>query len=156
MMQSKTVEVWVGIFIALGFAALFMLAMKVSNLSSFTDDDGYEITARFENIGGLKVRSPIKMAGVIVGRVAKISFDNTAYEAIVTMSINARYNKMPADTSASILTSGLLGEQYIGLEAGGDENYLKQNDELQLTQSAMILENLIGQFVFDKASEEKQ
>lgn len=156
MMQSKTVEVWVGIFIALGFAALFMLAMKVSNLSSFTDDDGYEITARFENIGGLKVRSPIKMAGVIVGRVAKISFDDTAYEAIVTMSINARYNKMPADTSASILTSGLLGEQYIGLEAGGDENYLKQNDELQLTQSAMILENLIGQFVFDKASEEKQ
>jgi phospholipid/cholesterol/gamma-HCH transport system substrate-binding protein len=156
MMQSKTVQIWVGIFIALGFAALFMLAMKVSNLSSFTDDDGYEITASFENIGGLKVRSPIKMAGVIVGRVAKINFDNINYEAVVTMSINARYNKMPADTSASIFTSGLLGEQYIGLEAGGDENYLKQDDELQLTQSAMILENLIGQFVFDKASEEKQ
>ena len=156
MMQSKTVQFWVGIFIALGFAALFMLAMKVSNLSSFTNDDGYEITARFENIGGLKVRSPIKMAGVIVGRVAKINFDNMNYEAIVTMNINTKYNKMPADTSASIFTSGLLGEQYIGLEAGGEENYLKQDDELQLTQSAMILENLIGQFVFDKASEEKQ
>jgi len=156
MMQSKTVQIWVGIFIALGFAALFMLAMKVSNLSSFTNDDGYEITARFENIGGLKVRSPIKMAGVIVGRVAKINFDNMNYEAIVTMNINTKFNKMPADTSASIFTSGLLGEQYIGLEAGGEENYLKQDDELQLTQSAMILENLIGQFVFDKASEEKQ
>jgi len=155
MMQSKTVQVWVGIFIVLGFAALLMLAMKVSNLSSFTENDGYEIKARFENIGGLKVRSPIKMAGVIVGRVVKINFDNTAYEAVVTMNIKARYNTLPADTSASILTAGLLGEQYIGLEAGGDENYLKQGDELQLTQSAMILENLIGQFLFSKAAEAK-
>jgi len=152
MHSSKTIEIWVGIFVALGFAALLMLSLKVSNLSDFYTDSGYSITAKFENIGGLKVKSPVKMAGVTIGRVTAIHFDNNNYEAVVTIKIDSQYDKLPEDTSASIFTAGLLGEQYIGLEAGAEEDYLSQDSELYLTQSAMILEQLIGKFLFSTAA----
>lgn len=124
-----------------------MLAMKVSNLASYTDDEGYTITAKFEDASGLKVRSPVAMAGVRLGRVTHIKFDNITLEAIVTMRIESQYNTLPVDTSASIYTAGLLGEKYVGLEPGGDEASLKHGDRLKLTQSSMVLEKLIGQFV---------
>jgi phospholipid/cholesterol/gamma-HCH transport system substrate-binding protein len=153
MLHSRTVEIWVGLFVAAGLAALFMLAMQVSNLTVVSDDEGYNITARFENISGLKVRSPVTMAGVRVGRVTAIDFDPQTFEAVVTMHINGQYDQLPADTSASIFTAGLLGEQYVGLEPGGEMEVLKDGSEIMLTQSALILEQLIGQFLFSKASE---
>lgn len=153
MVQSRTIEIWVGIFVAAGLAALFMLAMQVSNLSTFTGGAGYTISARFDNIGGLKVRSPVTVAGVRIGRVSDIGYDSDTYQAVVKMTIDAKYNHLPKDTSADILTAGLLGEQYIGLEPGGDETYLKNGDRIQLTQSALVLEKIIGQFLFNKASE---
>ncbi len=153
MMHSRTVEIWVGLFIAAGMAALFMLAMQVSNLTEVSGDEGYAVTARFENISGLKVRSPVTMAGVRVGRVTDIGFDPRTFEAVVTMRISNDYNQLPADTSASIFTAGLLGEQYIGLEPGGDMEVLEEGSEIILTQSALILEQIIGQFLFSKASE---
>lgn len=153
MMQSRTVEIWVGLFVLAGLASLFMLAMKVSNLNKFGDNEGYDIKAHFENVGGLKVRSPVSMAGVRVGRVADISFDATTYEAVVTLRIDARYEILPEDTSASIFTSGLLGEQYVSLEPGGAEKFLKHGDEIRITQSAVIMEQIIGQFLFSKAAE---
>lgn len=153
MEQSRVVQIWVGVFVAIGIASLFMLAMKVSNISAFADTQGYELTLNFENIGGLKVRSPVTMAGVVIGRVSDISFDKEIYEAKVTVKIESQYNNIPEDTSASIFTSGLLGEQYIGLEPGGSDVYLKQGDKFKLTQSAVVLEQLIGQFLVSKASE---
>ena len=150
-MYSKTVQVWVGVFVMAGMASLLMLSMKVSNISAFTETEGYEVTANFENIGGLKVRSPVSMAGVVVGRVAKIGFDRESYEAVVTIKIQDQYDNIPEDASASIFTAGLLGEQYIGLEAGGSEEFLKQGSELQLTQSAIVLEQIIGQFLVSQA-----
>ena len=150
-MYSKTVQVWVGIFVMAGMASLLMLSMKVSNISAFTETDGFEITANFENIGGLKIRSPVSMAGVVVGRVAKIGFDRESYEAVVTIKIQDQYDNIPDDASASIFTAGLLGEQYIGLEAGGSEEFLQQGSELQLTQSAIVLEQIIGQFLVSQA-----
>lgn len=152
-MQSKTIEVAVGLFIALAVAALLMLAMKVSDITGIGEDKGYRISASFENVGGLKVRSPVSVAGVRVGRVAAIAYDPSTYEAVVEMSINPAYNQLPTDTSASILTSGLLGEQYVGLEPGGMDEALKEGDRIKLTQSALVLERLIGQFLFDKAGE---
>lgn len=152
-MYSKTVQVWVGVFVLAGMASLVMLSMKVSNISAFTETEGFEVTANFENIGGLKVRSPVSMAGVVVGRVAKIGFDRESYEAVVTIKIQNQYDNIPDDASASIFTAGLLGEQYIGLEAGGSEEFLKQGSELQLTQSAIVLEQIIGQFLVSKADE---
>ena len=146
-MNTRIVEIWVGIFVAAGAAALFMLAMKVSNLASYTDDAGYSLTAKFEDASGLKVRSPVAMAGVRLGRVTDIKFDNQSLEAIVTMRIESKYNTLPKDTSASIYTAGLLGEKYVGLEPGGDEASLKNGDRIKLTQSSMVLEKLIGQFV---------
>lgn len=146
-MNSRLVEIWVGIFVAIGAAALFMLAMKVSNLSSYADDEGFSITARFEDASGLKVRSPVAMAGVRIGRVTAISFDKQRLEAVVTMRIEQEYDTLPRDTSASIYTAGLLGEKYVGLEAGGDDASLKQGDRIKLTQGSMVLEKLIGQFV---------
>jgi len=146
-MNSRLVEIWVGIFIAAGAAALFMLAMQVSNLSTYSNDEGYEITARFEDASGLKVRSPVAMAGVRIGRVTGIDFDKQTLEAVVTMAIEKQFDTLPKDTSASIYTAGLLGEKYVGLEAGGDEASLKQGDRVKLTQSSMVLEKLIGQFV---------
>ena len=154
MMQKRNTEIAVGIFVAMGIAALFMLAMKVSNLGEFTDSNGYNLVAEFDNVGGLKVRSPVTMAGVRVGRVSDIVLDDESYSAKVTMNIYAAHNKIPVDTSASILTSGLLGEQYVGLEAGGDFEYLEEGGELELTQSALVLEQVIGQFLFSKAEGE--
>ncbi len=153
MVQMRTMEVMVGAFMAAGFVALFFLAMQVSNLSSLAGGDGYQVTARFDNIGGLKVRSPVAMAGVRIGRVAGISFDNTTYEAIVTMQIDSSYNTIPDDTFAKIYTAGLLGEQYIGLDPGGSEEYLTDGGKISLTQSALVLEEIIGQFLFSKAEE---
>ncbi|MEW6354264.1 MAG: outer membrane lipid asymmetry maintenance protein MlaD [Pseudomonadota bacterium] len=154
-MQMRTLEIIVGLFVAGGLAALLVLALKVSNLTTFTDVDGYRLTAKFENIGGLKVRSPVTIAGVRVGRVSSIGFDDVSQQAVVTLNIDPKYDKIPADTTASIFTAGLLGEQYIGLEPGGDERTLKNGDEIRLTQSALVLEQLIGQFLFSKAQEGK-
>lgn len=151
MHNSKTLEIVVGLFVALGLAALFMLAMKVSNLSTFAGNDGYNVIARFENIGGLKVRSPVTVAGVRVGRVSDVSFDNNTFEAVVTMNIGNEYNSLPTDTSASIFTAGLLGEQYISLEPGGDDKSLTSGSEIRLTQSAIVLEQIIGQFLYSQA-----
>jgi phospholipid/cholesterol/gamma-HCH transport system substrate-binding protein len=153
-MNRSMVDLWVGIFVAAGFAALLFLALKAGNLATFSTNDTYQVQAKFANIGGLKVRGPVKSAGVVVGRVADIRFDNETYEAIVSMTIDAGY-QFPRDTTAKILTSGILGEQYIGLEAGGDGVMLKNGDRLRLTQSAVVLENLISQFLFNKAAEGK-
>jgi len=152
-MTSRGVEIGVGLFVALGLAALLMLAMKVSNLSESSTDDGYELTARFDNIGGLKVRSPVTMAGVRIGRVTAIGFDSQTYEAVVTLTIGSKYDQLPSDTSASIFTAGLLGEQYVGLEAGGSLQFLADKDEIKLTQSAVVLEQIIGQFLYNRAAE---
>jgi phospholipid/cholesterol/gamma-HCH transport system substrate-binding protein len=151
--NRKTLELWVGLFVAAGIVALAMLAFKVGNLGTVDVKDAYALKARFDNIGGLKVKSPVTMAGVRIGRVSDITFDNGRYQAVVTMSVDGRYKKIPSDTSASILTSGLLGEQYVGLEPGGAEDYLKDGDSLQLTQSALVLEKMIGQFLFSQASQ---
>ena len=153
MKQTKTTEMMVGMFIAAGLAALFVLAMKVSNLSSLSTGDSYRLTARFENIGGLKVRSPVTVGGVRVGRVSGIDYDNSRFEAVVTMEIENKYNQFPADTSASIYTAGLLGEQYVGLEPGGLEEVLTDGSQVELTQSALIIEKLVGKFLFNKAAE---
>lgn len=153
-MNRSTMDSWVGLFVAAGFAAGLFLALKVGNLASFSTAPTYQVQAKFANIGGLKVRAPIKSAGVVVGRVVGIGFDNESYEALVTMSLESGY-AFPKDTSAKILTSGLLGEQYIGLEAGGDATVLKGGDRLRLTQSAVVLENLISQFLYSKAAEDK-
>ena len=151
-MQTRKIEIWVGIFVTLGFAALLVLSMKVSSLASFQSGRGYAVQAKFQNIGGLKVKSPIKMSGVRIGRISRIEFDDVRYQAVVTMQIEPQFGKIPTDTTASIFTAGLLGEQYIGLEAGGEEEYLAEGDELDLTQSAIILEQLIGQFLFKTAA----
>lgn len=151
-MSRKLLDIWVGFFVILGFAALLFLALRVGNLSSANFAETYQLTARFDNIGGLKVRGPVKSAGVVVGRVTDIRFDSESYEAQVTLTIDSRY-QFPKDTFASILTAGLLGEQYVGLDAGGDEKMLKAGDVFAKTQSAVVLEKLIGQFMFNKASE---
>lgn len=151
MMQSKSTEILVGMFVAAGLAALFMLSMKVSNLGDFTDETGYQVTAEFENIGGLKVRSPVTMAGVRVGRVANISLHPVTYNAEVTLNMYPQFNNLPLDTSASIYTAGLLGEQYIGLVAGAEEEFLQDGDVIDLTQPALVLEQVIGQFLYSKA-----
>ena len=146
-MVTRTIEIWVGVFIAAGLAALFMLAMKVSNLSTYQVEEGYELVARFEDISGLKERSPVTVAGVRIGRVKQIRFDDQTLQAVVVMEIDPRHDKLPKDTSASIYTSGLLGEKYVGLDPGGDMENLKQGDEIQLTQDSLVLEKLVGQFV---------
>jgi len=151
-MQRSTLDLWVGIFVVGGLAALLVLGLKVGNLSTFNMSESYEVHADFANIGGLKVKAPVKSAGVVVGRVSAITFDNDMFEAKVTFRIDKRY-QFPKDTTASILTSGLLGEQYIGLEAGGDTVALKNGDKFKLTQSAVVLESLISQFLFSKASD---
>ncbi|MEW6677576.1 MAG: outer membrane lipid asymmetry maintenance protein MlaD [Pseudomonadota bacterium] len=152
-MQRATLDLWVGIFVVAGLGALLFLALKVGNMTGFDSGKAYTVSATFENIGGLKPRAPIKSAGVVVGRVSDISFDNESYEALVSMKLDQRFN-FPRDTSASIMTSGLLGEQYIALEAGGDEKMLVEGDRLKLTQGAVVLENLIGQFLYNKADSE--
>lgn len=152
-MNSRTVEIAVGIFVALGIAAFFMLAMKVSNLISYESESGYQISARFDNIGGLRERSPVAVGGVRIGKVSSIAYDNETYEAVVVMEIEPQYNRFPTDTSAGVLTAGLLGEQYVGLEPGAEEEFLTANGEITVTQSAIVLEEVIGQFLYSKADE---
>jgi phospholipid/cholesterol/gamma-HCH transport system substrate-binding protein len=154
-MNRSTIDLWVGVFVVAGVGALLFLALKVGNLATFSNNQTYQVHAKFANIGGLKERAPIKSAGVVVGRVQGIRFDNESYEAIVSMNLDAGY-QFPRDTTAKILTSGILGEQYVGLEAGGDGVMLKSGDRLRLTQSAVVLENLISQFLFNKAAEGKE
>jgi phospholipid/cholesterol/gamma-HCH transport system substrate-binding protein len=152
-MNTRTIEVSVGLFVALGMAALFMLAMKVSNLATYGGGEGYVVSATFENIGGLKVRSPVSASGVRVGQVVAIEYDSDGYEARVSMSIDPQYAKFPTDTAASIMTSGLLGEQYVGLQPGAEEEYLVDGSQIELTQSALVLEQIIGQFIYNMADE---
>ena len=154
-MSRKTLNIWVGFFVAISMGALVFLALRVGNLSSFQASQTYTLQAAFDNIGGLKVRGPVKSAGVVVGRVVDIQLDKASYEAAVTLHIDNRY-QFPKDTFASILTSGLLGEQYIGLDVGGDSVKLKDNDKIQKTQSAVVLEKLISQFLFSKAADGKE
>lgn len=151
-MNRTVLDLWVGIFVAIGIASLAFLALKVGNLSSAHLSQTYTLQAKFVNIGGLKVRGPVKSAGVVVGRVAEIGFDPVTYEAVVTLNVDGRY-VFPRDTFAGIYTAGLLGEQYIGFDVGGDEVMLKPGDTISKTQSAVVLEKLIGQFLFSKASE---
>ncbi|WER45716.1 outer membrane lipid asymmetry maintenance protein MlaD [Cupriavidus sp. WKF15] len=151
-MKKSALDFWVGLFVAAGFVALLFLALKAGNMSAFTFQETYAVEARFDNIGGLKPRAPVKSAGVVVGRVAEIRFDDKTYQATVVMNLEKQY-QFPKDTSAKILTSGLLGEQYIGLEAGGDTAMLAQGSRITMTQSAVVLENLIGQFLYNKAAD---
>jgi phospholipid/cholesterol/gamma-HCH transport system substrate-binding protein len=150
-MNRAAIDLWVGLFVALGLAALLFLGLKVGNLSSTDVGETYALQARFDNIGGLKVRAPVKSAGVVVGRVGEIRFDAESYTALVSLNVDKRY-QFPRDTFATINTSGLLGEQYVGFEVGGDPDMLKAGDTLKKTQSAVVLEKLISQFMFDKAS----
>jgi phospholipid/cholesterol/gamma-HCH transport system substrate-binding protein len=151
-MERSTLDLWVGLFVVVGLGALTILALKVGNMGSFGGAETYELSAQFTNIGGLKPRAAVKSSGVVVGRVAGIVFDNEKYMAKVIMNIEKRY-QFPKDTSASVLTAGLLGEQYIGLEGGAEDAMLANGDTIKLTQSAVVLEKLISQFMFNKAAE---
>jgi phospholipid/cholesterol/gamma-HCH transport system substrate-binding protein len=151
-MNKTVLDLWVGLFVVAGIAALMFLALKVGSTNAIKSADSYEVVANFENIGGLKPRAPVKSAGVVVGRVADIQFDNKTYEAVVTLRLDKHY-AFPKDSTASILTSGLLGEQYVGLDAGGDSAKLKEKDHILITQDAVVLEKLIGQFLYGKAQE---
>lgn len=153
-MTSRKIEILVGLFVAIAIAAFFMLAMSVSNMSSYGAGDSYQLKAHFDNIGGLKVRSPVAAGGVRIGRVSDIQYNNETYEAVVSLSIESQYNQFPVDTAASILTSGLLGEQFVGFEPGAEEDYLKEGDVIDLTQSALVLEQIIGQFLYSKGDED--
>jgi phospholipid/cholesterol/gamma-HCH transport system substrate-binding protein len=151
-MRKSAIDVWVGIFVAIGLMAALFLALKVGNMNAVSFQPTYTITARFDNIGGLKPRAPVKSAGVVVGRIADIRFDDTTYQATVTMTLERSY-QFPKDSAAKILTSGLLGEQYVGLEAGGSDQMLAQGNMITQTQSAVVLENLISQFLYNKAAD---
>ena len=151
-MERTTIDLWVGLFVVMGFGALLVLALKVGNLSSMNMAESYVVTANFSNIGGLKVRAPVKSAGVVVGRVTDIRFDGEKHEAQVSLKLDRQYS-FSKDTSASIMTSGLLGEQYVALETGADSAHLKDGDRIKLTQSAVVLESLIGQFLYNKAAD---
>lgn len=152
MMNRLTLDLWVGLFVAIGLASLLFLALKVGNLSTANGGETYRLEAKFDNIGGLKIRAPVKSAGVVVGRVSDIRFDSDNYVAVVAMQVDGRY-RFPRDTFAMILTSGLLGEQYVGFEVGGDPDMLKGGDVIKKTQSAVVIEKLISQFMFNKAAE---
>jgi phospholipid/cholesterol/gamma-HCH transport system substrate-binding protein len=151
-MKKNALDFWVGLFVLAGFIALLFLALKAGNMSSFSFNKTYSVTARFDNIGGLKPRAPVKSAGVVVGRVAAINFDDKTYQATVTLNLQEDFH-FPKDSSAKILTSGLLGEQYIGIEAGGDDQILAEGSKIIQTQSAIVLENLISQFLYNKAAD---
>ncbi len=153
-MERTTLDLWVGMFVVAGIGALVVLAMKVGNLSTYNVSESYQLQAYFSNIGGLKPKASIKSAGVLVGRVTEINLDTERYEARVVMSIDKRY-QFPRDTFANILTSGLLGEQYIGLSPGGDAEMLKTGEVIKKTQSAVVLEDLIGKFLYSKAEGSK-
>lgn len=154
-MQRKSLDFWVGLFVLLGAIAVFFLAMKAGNMSTLSFDKTYPVITKFDNIGGLKPRAPVKSAGVVVGRVGDIRFDDKSFQAVVTLNMESRF-QFPKDSSAKILTSGLLGEQYIGIEPGGDIKNLAAGDTIKMTQSAVVLENLISQFLYSKAAEGKE
>jgi len=147
MQQTRTVELGTGLFALLGMGALFFLTTQTTGGDDFSADEVFEVTARFENVGSLRPRAPVAMSGVTIGRVTGIQFDPYSLEAIVTLDIDSRYDQLPEDTDASILTAGLLGSQYIGLQAGGSDMYLEDGSEIMFTQSAIVLENLIGKFL---------
>lgn len=149
-MQSRQIEMMVGVFVALGIISLLVLAMKVSNLTDLATGKGYLVHAQFDNVGGLKVRSPVSMAGVRIGRVSAIELEDKNYQARVTITIRPEFSRIPTDTSASIFTAGLLGEQYVSLLPGGEEGFLKDGSEIEITQSAIVLEEVIGQFIFSQ------
>ncbi|MEX3557447.1 MAG: outer membrane lipid asymmetry maintenance protein MlaD [Burkholderia sp.] len=151
-MKKTALDLWVGLFVVLGFLALLFLVLKVGNMSSLSFQPTYLVKMKFDNIGGLKPRGAVKSAGVVVGRVGAIDFDTNTYQAVVTIDLDKQY-QFPKDSSAKILTSGLLGEQYIGLDPGGDTEMLKTGDTISMTQSAIVLENLIGQFLYSKAAD---
>ncbi|MBN2885686.1 MAG: outer membrane lipid asymmetry maintenance protein MlaD [Chromatiaceae bacterium] len=151
MSRERNLEILVGAFMVAGFVALFFLSMQVSNLSLGNAAEGYQLTARFANVGSLKARAPVTLAGVRVGRVERVTLDRTTYEAVVALRIDAEVDNIPEDTFANIFTAGLLGEQYIGLEPGGSPEMLRDGDEIMQTQSALVLEQMIGQFLFSKA-----
>ena len=151
-MSRRSIETLVGLFVLMGMGALVFLALKAANLASFGEHKGYTVTAKFDNIGGLKPRAPVRSAGVTVGRVKSISLDPKTYQGLVRLEID-NFVKFPKDTSAKILTAGLLGDQYIGLEPGAAEKELAAGDVIRQTQSAVVLENLIGQLIFNRAAE---
>ena len=151
-MSRMVIDFWVGLFVLVGLLALAILALKVGNLTTFQQSDGYRVGVSFENIGSLKERAPVKSAGVVVGRVGQIKFDNKTFEAVVTLEIDPRFS-FPKDTSAAVLTSGLLGEQYIGLEPGGDSEMLKEGSVIKLAQSALVWEQLVGQMIFERSKD---
>ncbi len=155
MQNTTTQDTLVGLFVASGIVGLFFLAMQVSNLSTFIAPEGYTVSARFENSGGLKVKSPVSAAGVKIGQVKAIYFDPKTFESVVEMNISSQFNELPDDTTASIFTSGLLGEQYISLVPGGSDEYLKDGSNIEITQSAIILEKVLGQYLFKSAEEKK-
>ena len=152
-MTRKAIETTVGLFLLIGVAAIIWLALKVGNWSPTTTHD-YEVTARFDNIGGLTMKAPVTLAGVTIGRVASIGIDADDYSARITLQIDQAHDNLPTDTSAAILTSGLLGAQYVGLDPGAEETYLKDGDRIEITQSAVVLEHLIGQILIRTAEEE--
>jgi phospholipid/cholesterol/gamma-HCH transport system substrate-binding protein len=153
MAKTKMLEITVGAFMVLGFVALFFLAMQVSNLGSVNTGDVYRVTARFDNIGGLRAKAPVTMAGVEVGRVLDIYYDVKDFRAVAVLGIYEDFDDIPQDTFAKILTAGLLGEQYVGLDPGGSDEVLKEGSEIAITQSALVLEDIIGQFIYGKAQE---
>jgi phospholipid/cholesterol/gamma-HCH transport system substrate-binding protein len=156
MQQTRAVEFGTGLFVFLGIVALFFLTTRVTNFDSYEGEKGYTLTARFDNVGSLKLRSPVAMSGVKIGRVTSIVFDDEMLEAVVTMRIDANYDQIPNDSDASILTQGILGGQYIGLEPGGSEESFVNNDEIQFTQSALVLEKLISKYLFSQAEKDEE
>lgn len=152
MQQTRSVELGTGLFVLLGMAALFFLTTQTTGSDNFSGNDAYTVTARFENVGSLKDRAPVAMSGVTIGRVTEVRFDAEALDAEVTFVIDNRYDQIPDDSDASILTAGLLGSQYIGLQAGGSEFYLEEGSEVQFTQSAIVIENLISKYLFSNDS----
>ena len=156
MQQTRTVELGTGLFVFLGLSALFFLTTQTTGNSTFTGGDTYEVTARFENVGSLKIRAPVSMSGVTIGRVTAIEFDSLSLEAKVTFVIDNAYDQIPDDSDAAIQTSGMLGSQYIGLQAGGSETSLMNGSEIQFTQSAIVLENLISKYLFNSGAEDDE
>lgn len=156
MQQTRTVELGTGLFVFLGFGALFFLTTQTTGRTDFSAGETYEVVARFDDIGSLKERAPVSMSGVTIGRVTEIEFDGISLEAVVTFVIDGRYDKIPDDSDASVLTAGLLGSQYIGLQPGGSETYLEDGSEIMFTQSAVVLEELIGKYLFNSGSDDSE
>jgi len=155
MQQTRSVELGTGLFVLLGLAALFFLTMQTTGSNTLSGEDTYSVTARFSNVGSLKVRAPVAMSGVTIGRVQSVEFDPASLEAVVVFEIDSRYDQIPEDSDASILTAGILGSQYLGLQAGGSEFSLEDGSEIQFTQSAIIIEQLISKYLFSSTSEKK-